>query len=80
MPTRQMPHRSVHVPMLAILIATALHVGAGASALSAQAVPTASTVSATLTVPAADHPDVKGAERLFSAGTGWNNAGDTTYC
>ncbi len=67
MPTRQMPHRSVRVPMLALLIATAMHVGAGASALSAQAVPTATTVTATLTVPAADHPDVKGAERLFSA-------------
>ena len=67
MSTSQTPHRRVRVPALALLIAIALHSSAGAGLLSAQPEPQMARGTVIRTVPAADNPDVKGAERLFSA-------------
>lgn len=65
--TCQMPHLHVRVPALALLVAIALHSGAGASSLSAQPEPQIARGTVIMRVAAADNPDVKGAERLFSA-------------
>lgn len=67
MSIHQMPHRRLHLPALVLLCAITLLGSAGATSLSAQPEPGIARGAVIMTVPVADNPDVRGAERLFSA-------------